>query len=72
MNQPMKAKCRVCHVEADCHVGLGGETLLPYGWDNFEDKTPQRKKAMVPVCSEKCKRKLKEMNKQGNNQRTGW
>lgn len=72
MEQPEKAKCRVCHTEAVCHVGVGGVKLLPFGWDNFEDKTLTRTRAMATVCSEKCKRKLKEMNRQGNNQRTGW
>lgn len=65
--------CRVCGVSDFCRPGMGGQVnFLPRDWVVHEDKTPQRRKAMAEVCSERCVRKLKELNKQANNHRTGW
>jgi hypothetical protein len=68
-----KCKCRVCGVEDFYRPGAAGQIqLLPRDWSLFEDKTPERSKAMAEVCSTRCISRLKELNKQANNRRTGW
>lgn len=67
-----KAVCRVCKKEEIYHVNATGVKLMPRTWSLHEDKTPDRGKSMAEVCSDNCIRRLKEMNKTANNNRTGW
>ena len=65
--------CRVCKAEGLARPGLEGTVdFLPRDWLVHEDRTPERTKAMANVCSEKCVRRLKELNRAANNKRTGW
>ena len=73
VKQPNKATCRVCKKEEICHLGPGGSiSFLPRGWDRFEDKTLDRSQAMTEVCSDTCKRTLKEWNRSGRAHRMGF
>lgn len=67
------AVCKVCKTEAICHFGVGGSIrMLPFGWELLEDKTTDRKGPMASVCGERCKTKLKELNRNGRAQRMGF
>lgn len=72
MTEFKSAVCRVCGKTELCHSNPSGITFLPRDWIKFEDKTLNRRSAMASVCSEKCIRRLKELNRDANNKRTGW
>ena len=73
MEEFKTSACRVCGKEEILRPGLGGAvSFLPRDWVVHEDKTAERKSAMTNVCSEKCVRTLKELNRASNNKRTGW
>ena len=68
-----KATCRICGKQEVKHISAGGAVVhIPSGWDKLEDKTPTRRGPMAEVCSDKCKRALKEENRKANNARIGW
>lgn len=73
MTQPRTETCRVCGKTELSHPGPGAEFYyLPRDWDKHEDKTADRKGPMAAVCSERCKTKLKEMNRTSRARRMGF
>lgn len=46
--------------------------MLPVDWERYEDKTSDRKGPLTEVCGERCKAKLRELNRVGRAQRMGF
>jgi hypothetical protein len=64
--------CKVCKKKELCHPGPGGLEMLPFNWERFEDKTLDRKGPLTEICGERCKAKLRELNRSGRAQRMGF
>jgi len=58
-----QVECNVCHFRDNFEKTADGLYLLPKQWRNMEDKTTDRTRPMVNVCSERCCRTLKEQNR---------